>query len=430
MKENKEEWPVETTGSVPDTAREEKTTDADKKKEKEPLSEEDRIRRRKIVVIPVFILLFLAVMYLIFVPTGNDSSPDNRRDGFNINVPEPENTALVADKKDAYEKEQIHLEEDKRQNSLRRLSENLLGKSSGDTPKAASPMEESVEIYEGLEQQLDQFYESPENVPEKDLKEKVDELSSRLAENETLRQRMEDREKMMENSYRMAAKYLNPNGTTDHSGRTEETDTHALPVSKNEISATSGLSGDLSDSVFLVSLAVPRNYGFNTAVGTGYRTASNTISACISETQTVEPGGRVRLRLLEGMRAGNLTIPENSLVTGTVFLQGERMDIVVSSIEYGGNILPVQLTVFDVDGQKGIFVPGSESRNTAKESLANVGESMGNSISFARSAGQQIAMDVSRGVIQGGTQLIGKKIRAVRITLKAGYKVLLVAKES
>ena len=55
---------------------------------------------------------------------------------------------------------------------------------------------------------------------------------------------------------------------------------------------------------------------------------------------------------------------------------------------------------------------------------------MGNSISFARSAGQQIAMDVSRGVIQGGTQLIGKKIRAVRITLKAGYKVLLVAKES
>lgn len=31
-------------------------------------------------------------------------------------------------------------------------------------------------------------------------------------------------------------------------------------------------------------------------------------------------------------------------------------------------------------------------------------------------------MDLSRGLIQSGTQLLSKKVRAVRITLKAGYK--------
>ena len=96
-------------------------------------------------------------------------------------------------------------------------------------------------------------------------------------------------------------------------------------------------------------------------------------------------------------------------------------------------IYPAQaknITVYDTDGQRGIFVPGSDDRNAAKEALADVGNNMGNSVSITHSAGQQVAMDLSRGLIQSGTQLLSKKIRTVRITLKAGYKVLLVPKRS
>ena len=89
----------------------------------------------------------------------------------------------------------------------------------------------------------------------------------------------------------------------------------------------------------------------------------------------------------------------------------------------------VQLATYDIDGQKGIFVPGSETRNAAKDAAGTVSESMGNSVSFARSAGQQVVMDLTRGVMQGGTRLIAGRVRAVKVTLKAGYKVLLVTKK-
>ena len=78
---------------------------------------------------------------------------------------------------------------------------------------------------------------------------------------------------------------------------------------------------------------------------------TNTIAACISENQTIEQGGRVRLRLLQPLQAGSITVPENSLVTGAAVIQGERLDILISSIEYAGNIIPVQLATYDIDGQ-------------------------------------------------------------------------------
>ena len=176
-------------------------------------------------------------------------------------------------------------------------------------------------------------------------------------------------------------------------------------------------------------MSVERNYGFNTAVGSGYGMGTNTISACISESQTIEQGGRVKLRLLEPLQAGNITIPVNSMVTGIANIQGERLDILVSSIEYAGNIIPVELAIYDIDGQRGIFVPGSEGRTAAKEVMGDVSQSMGNSISFAGSAGQQVAMDLTRGILQGGTRFISQRVKAVKIKLKAGYRVLLVAKK-
>ena len=202
-----------------------------------------------------------------------------------------------------------------------------------------------------------------------------------------------------------------------------------VPVSRAESGTTSALEQPLTDSAFVASLAVERNYGFNTAVGSSYRMGMNTIPACISENQTLEQGGRVKLRLLEPLQAGSVTIPANSLVTGTADIRGERLDILVSSIEYAGNIIPVELATYDIDGQRGIFVPGSESRTAAKEVLGDMSQGMGGSISFAGSAGQQMAMDLTRGVLQGGTRFISQRVKAVKVKLKAGYKVLLVTKK-
>lgn len=156
---------------------------------------------------------------------------------------------------------------------------------------------------------------------------------------------------------------------------------------------------------------------------------TNAIRACVAENLTVTDGSRVKLRLLEPLQVGGIPVAENTLLYGMARIEGQRMNVVVTSIESGGNIVPVELTAYDTDGQKGLFVPNSAERTAAKDALANIDQSFGTSVSFARSAGQQVAMDVTRGIMSGGSQYLADKIREMKVTLKAGYQLLLIAKE-
>lgn len=401
------------------------------KKPEKRLSEEEILRRRKFIVIPVFVLVFLAVLYLIFAPSGDSGETAAGGSGFNVNVPEPTAVQLEGNKTDVYERQQARQEKDGRTLSLSDLAGRLLeGKGQADSvPSPDGNIGQVADTYEKITEQLESFYETPQETTGGALEQKVDELNRRLEEAEAENRRAESRERMMEQSYRMAAKYLNPKPETTPDEVVEEEKPEPVPVSRVESGTTSALEQPLTDSAFVASLAVERNYGFNTAVGSSYRMGMNTIPACISESQTLEQGGRVKLRLLAPLQAGSVTVPANSLVTGTADIRGERLDILVSSIEYAGNIIPVQLATYDIDGQRGIFVPGSESRTAAKEVLGDVSQGMGGSISFAGSAGQQVAMDLTRGVLQGGTRFISQRVKAVKVKLKAGYKMLLVTKK-
>ena len=94
----------------------------------------------------------------------------------------------------------------------------------------------------------------------------------------------------------------------------------------------------------------------------------------------------------------------------------------VSSIEYRGNLLPVELAVYDSDGQKGLSVPSSLEQEAAKEALANIGGGLGTSISFAQSAGQQIAMDLTRGVMPVSYTHLDFNVDNFLTTLRQYYK--------
>lgn len=78
-------------------------------------------------------------------------------------------------------------------------------------------------------------------------------------------------------------------------------------------------------------------------------------------------GQTVKLRLLEPLQAGNVIVPKNSLVSGSAKVQGERLDILVSSLEYAGNIIPVELAVYDSDGQRGFPFPRHWNRKRQRK---------------------------------------------------------------
>ena len=244
---------------------------------------------------------------------------------------------------------------------------------------------------------------------------------------------MDEQVALMEKSYELAAKYMN-GGQQGQVAQVIPTvpvqgKGSATPVKVVSDRTVSGLQQPMSNSEFITEYGKPRNYGFNTAVGSSYSWERTLFGRVFITTKHFMDGQTVKLRLLEPLQAGNVIVPKNSLVSGSAKVQGERLDILVSSLEYAGNIIPVELAVYDSDGQKGLSVPSSLEQEAAKEAMANIGAGLGTSISFAQSAGQQVAMDITRGLMQGGSQYLAKKFRTVKVHLKANYQVMLYAKQ-
>lgn len=421
--------------------------DGKPKKEDKPkreLTPQQVQQRRKMIVFPLMFLAFAGCMYLIFAPSGKEDVNVESVGGFNADIPLPAEDGIIADKQKAYEQAVISRKQQDKIQSLQDFGFTL----DDDTEE---PQEEinlmpeedpkpqrgggtsSRAAYRDINRQLSTFYETPPVDEEKEeLKRQVAELTDRLKQQQNATPTADDQMALLEKSYELAARYMNGGqgqvAQVPVTGGIERKP-DAVAVQAIRETTVSGLQQPMSDADFIRAYSQSRNYGFNTAVGTGYAMGKNTVAACIHQDQTLVDGQAVKLRLLEPMQAGNIVVPKNTLVAGTAKVQGERLDILVSSIEYAGNIIPVELAVFDTDGQKGLSVPSSMEQEAFNEAMANIGSGLGTSISFAQSAGQQVAMDVTRGLLQGTSGYLAKKFRTVKVKLKAGYKVMLYAKQ-
>ena len=435
------------------------------------LTEEEKQRRKKFVIYPLMFLLFAGCMWLIFAPSKKEEEQDSQ--GFNTEVPDPQASELIGDKKKAYEKEMMEQKEQERSRAMQSLSSmfgemtggetvqnseelalktDLSEKDNGFGSRTTAPQEgfhASASAYQDINRTLGSFYEAPREDPEKEeMRTRLKELESRMsAEQQSPVITVNDQMALLEKSYQLAAKYMPAGGNgqsasvTHTSGNETASERKAVSTGRNgkamafpvrQVSGqvVSALAQPMSDSTFRSEYVKERNYLFQTAVGTVSQTEKNTISACVHNNQTVMDGQTVRFRLLEPMSVSGREIPRNALVVGTAKLQGERLAVVISSWEYRGNIIPVELSVYDTDGQAGIFIPGSMERSAAKEIAANMGTSVGSSVNISTDAKAQLASDLGKGLIQGTSQYFAKKMRAVKVHLKAGYKVLLYQLEN
>ena len=404
---------------------------AKEKKPKRELSPKEVQQRKKMIVFPLMFLAFAGCMYLIFAPSGKDKADVESVGGFNADLPLPAEDGIIADKQTAYEQAVVNRKRQDRIQSLQDFGFTPDGKAEGrqgntepmpedDPQPARGGGASSATAYRNINRQLSTFWQ-------------VAELTERLQRQQTATPTADDQLALLEKSYELAAKYAGggQNGQMAQVPVAGNIDRKPDAVAVQAVRETtvSGLSQPMSDADFIRAYSQPRNYGFNTAVGTGYAVGRNTIAACIHQDQTLIDGQSVKLRLLEPMQAGSIVIPKNTVLSGAAKVQGERLDITVSSIEYAGNIIPVELAVFDTDGQKGLSVPSSMEQEAFNEAMANIGSGLGTSISFTQNAGQQVAMDVTRGLMQGASGYLAKKFRTVKVKLKAGYRVMLYAKQ-
>jgi conjugative transposon TraM protein len=146
----------------------------------------------------------------------------------------------------------------------------------------------------------------------------------------------------------------------------------------------------------------------------------NAIKAVVHQEQTLVTGSTIKLRLTADIYVAGTLIPKDNFIYGTVSVNGERLLVDIASIRLNSSLFPVKLSVYDLDGQAGIYIPGSISRNVAKQSVSQdiQGLSLG---SLDPSLGAQAA---SAG-IQAAKTLLGRKARLVQVSVKAGYQILL-----
>ena len=391
----------------------------------DPSAEFERQRKRKVLLFAAILgCIFLVVLWFIFRPAP--VKPQEGAAGINTSIPDGKAQATVGDKRKAAEQLRSEEQQQKRMMTLGDNSFSLLDdglKPAEEPVPADNPALRAAEANRAMQRQVQGFYAAPpRNAEVEALKEQVAVLQSQLDAG----RRQPDPLALAEEQYKLAQKYLGGGTAVDEeAGPTKQRRNSRLsvmrPVREGEVEAST-----LDPRA---DFTVERNLGFLTAAGGITHADIPTVRACVAATQVIRAGSTVRLRLLEPVRIDGTVIPRNTPVYGTATISGMRLQLVVSSVEYGGQIFAVEASAYDLDGQPGLNVPNSRERTALKEALASVGQTAGTSVNVTRSAGQQVLSTVAQGGLQASSRYIAEKLREVKITLKANHQLLLISKE-
>lgn len=146
----------------------------------------------------------------------------------------------------------------------------------------------------------------------------------------------------------------------------------------------------------------------------------NAIRAVVHDDQIIVNGSTVKMRLVDEVSINDVNIPKDYFIFGKAQLSGERLVIKIESIRYGRSLFPVDLSVFDLDGLDGVYIPGSITRDVVKQSADRPLQSISLS-SLDQSWGLQAA-GAGVEMVKG---MFSKKAKLVRVKVKAGYQILL-----
>lgn len=143
--------------------------------------------------------------------------------------------------------------------------------------------------------------------------------------------------------------------------------------------------------------------------------------AVIHDTQELVAGSTVKMRIRHDVMVNGHPVPKDQLIFGTCAINGERMTIEVNSIRSGNSILPVALSVYDLDGLQGIYIPGAITRDAAKQASDNALQNV-----QMMSINPSLSAQAAAAGVEAAKGLFSKKAKLVKVTVKAGYQVLLV----
>ena len=225
--------------------------------ERTPLTEAERLKRQKMIVLPVMVLVFLGAMWLIFAPSS-DETKEPGMDGYNMEMPDADKAdrQIIGDKAKAYEQGALEERKENRNRSMMELGDmfdrevagnesaadfSLTANDSAEKSEPATPqsIRSSATAYRDLNTTLGSFYEQPkeENADMEELLERIASLESELESEKGRASDMDDQVALMEKSYELAAKYMGEDFEGDMPTDAEICIHNTVPTATFDISA-------------------------------------------------------------------------------------------------------------------------------------------------------------------------------------------------
>lgn len=400
-------------------------------------------KHKKHIVFALMGGVFLGAMYLLFKPEDKELITHND------SVPEAITEGMPTDKVKAYEKElweqkkqenesQMHSLADYWNESQQEFTSNYNHQDYNQEP-TYTPYQRSYENYKQSQDVLSTFYDNTGNQETDRLKKQIEELEARLEEKDTPATiTMDNQLELMEKSFQMAAKYLPGSQTQSELPPSNDITNIKSISSKNQaITVVDKTSKEIVSSLVkpmslqdFLPINIQSNQTFYTAEGERKtQTHKNSIRVSIKEEEVIINEGYIKLKLLESIVINGAFLPEASTLIAKVKVSDGRLELSVNSIKIDDSIIETELIGYDNYGQKGLEVLDLQEISASKEIIANMGQTAGTSISMSKSASDQIAGDLTKGLIQGVSGYFSKKVKAQRVTLKQGQELFLVPKE-
>lgn len=141
--------------------------------------------------------------------------------------------------------------------------------------------------------------------------------------------------------------------------------------------------------------------------------------AVLVENQKAVQGTTVKIRLQDSLRIGTMLIPKGHIIFGACRIANQRLLVDITNIRLGTSIIPVDLSVYSLDGMVGMDAPEAALTGALNNGTDNAVRSVGFGFD------QSVATQVAGAGIDAARQLISRKVKKIKVKLKGGSPILL-----
>jgi hypothetical protein len=142
----------------------------------------------------------------------------------------------------------------------------------------------------------------------------------------------------------------------------------------------------------------------------------------------VENGSTLKIRLTETVQlllnGERVTLPTHTLLAGNCQINGERISVTISNIRLGMALYQTNLTVYDLDGRVGLYVPKIREKNLLANGLGQSAQTAVSSPSFfiqqgslGQQVGTQMALQAGNSLFSGVRAYAQAKMANVKVTV-------------